>query len=218
MKNMKKSIVLMCAAVVFAATVAPLLAQSAKGWMVRADRSTSASDPDGAGEIKFMAMGGGFHAVNPAAAVYWNPVNTASGNYTLNASFQLLKPSGHVNYYGLVLGGSNLDNDKQAYLYFLVGQNGTFMISRRTPDAPRPVAVVPRTATPAVKAPGADGTSVNALEVRVAGDKVDFVVNGTVVHSAAKADLGGTTDGIGGMRVNHQLEVMITGFGIKAGS
>ena len=34
-------------------------------------------------------------------------------------------------------------------------------------------------------------------------------------HSAAKADLGGTTDGIAGLRVNHQLEVMITGFGIK---
>ncbi len=212
---MKRTMVAVCAAVVLVAAAVQVSAQSAKGWMVRADRSTSASDPDGAGEIKFMAMGGGFHAINPAAAVYWNPANTSSGNYTLNASFQLLKPSGHVNYYGLVLGGSNLDNDKQAYLYFLVGQNGTFMVSRRTPDAPRPVAVVPRTANPAVKTPGADGTSVNALEVRVIGDKVDFVVNGTVVHTAAKADLGGTTDGIVGMRVNHQLEVMITGFGLK---
>lgn len=212
---MKRSMLAVCAVVVCAAAVAQVSAQSAKGWMVRADRSTSASDPDGAGEIKFMAMGGGFHAVNPTAAVYWNPTNTASANYTVGASFQLLKPSGHVNYYGLVLGGSNLDNDKQAYLYFLVAQNGTFMVSRRTPDAPRPVAVVPRTPNAAVKTPGADGTSVNALEVRVAGDKVDFVVNGTVVHSAAKADLGGTTDGIAGLRVNHQLEVMITGFGIK---
>ena len=201
------------ALVVLLAT-APLAAQSAKGWMVRADRSTSATDPDAAGEIKFMAMGSGFHAINPTAAVYWNPANTASGNYTLKASFKLLKPSSHANYYGLVLGGSNLGNDKQTYLYFLVAQNGTWMISRRTSDAP-PTSVVARTPNGAVAKPGADGTSVNALEVRVTGNSVAFVVNGTVVHTAAKADLGATTDGIVGLRVNHQLEVQIDGFGVS---
>ena len=46
---------------------APLVAQAPKGWMVRADRSTNASDPDGAGNIKFMTVGRGFHAVNPQA-------------------------------------------------------------------------------------------------------------------------------------------------------
>ena len=201
------------ALVVLLAT-APLTAQSAKGWMVRADRSTSASDPDAAGEIKFMAMGSGFHAINPAAAVYWNPANTASGDYTLKASFKLLKPSSHANYYGLVFGGSSLGNDKQTYLYFLVAQNGTWMISRRTSDAP-PTSVMARTPNGAVTKPGADGTSVNALEVRVTGNSVAFVVNGTVVHTAAKADLGTTTDGIVGLRVNHQLEVQIDGFGVS---
>jgi plastocyanin len=180
---------------------------------VRADRSTSASDPDGAGEIKFTADAAGFHAVNPAAAVYWNPANIASGNYTAKATFTLVKPSGHTNYYGLVIGGSNLDNDQQTYLYFLVGQNGTWMISRRAGSA-RPTAVAPKTANAAVTQPGADGTSVNALEVRVNGDTVNFVVNGTVVHTAAKADLGTTTDGIVGLRVNHQLEVKISGFAV----
>lgn len=188
-------------------------AQNTQGWKVRADRSTSASDPDGAGEIKFMAMGSSFHAINPTAAVYWNPANTATGNYTAKASFKLLKPSGHTNYYGLVVGGSNLDNDQQTYLYFLVAQNGTWMISRRAGNA-RPTAVAPKTANAAVAQPGADGTSVNALEVRVNGDKVDFVVNGTVVHSATKADLGTTTDGIVGLRVNHLLEVQIDGFAV----
>ena len=204
---------LILASLVTLTALAPLAAQAPKGWLLRADRSTSASDPDGAGDIKFMSMGSSFHAVNPTAAVYWNPANTASGKYTAKASFKLLKPSGHTNYYGLVVGGSNLENDKQTYLYFLVAQNGTWMISRRAGDA-RPVSVVPRTANEVVAKPGADGTSVNALEVRVAGDKVDFVVNGTVVHSAAKADLGTSTDGIVGLRVNHLLEVQIDGFGV----
>lgn len=201
-------------ALVLTLAIAPLAAQTPKGWMVRADKSTSATDPDGAGDIKFMAMGAtSFHAVNPMAAVYWNPANTAKGNYTLKGSFKLLKPSGHANYYGLVLGGSELANAKQTYLYFLVAQNGNFMVSRRGGDGP-PTAIVPRTPNAAVVKPGADGTSVNALEVRVTGDDVAFVVNGTVVHTAKKADLGTTTDGIVGLRVNHQLEVQIDGFGV----
>src|SRR5262245_42668662 len=112
----------------------PLVAQSTAGWKVRADRSTSASDPDAAGKIQFMAMGGGFHAVNPQAAVYWNPANVAKGNYTLKASFTLNEPSGHTNYYGLVFGGSGLEGPQQTYLYFLVAQDGTFLVKRRIGD------------------------------------------------------------------------------------
>ena len=36
--------------------------------------------------------GAGFHAVNPRASVYWNPSKSASGNYTLKATFVLNKP------------------------------------------------------------------------------------------------------------------------------
>jgi hypothetical protein len=190
--------------------LAPLAAQSPKGWMVRADRSTSASDPDSAGTIKFMQMGGGFHAVNPQAAVYWNPANTSTGAYTVKGTFTLLKPSGHTNYYGLIFGGSNLDSAKQTYTYFVIGQDGTWLIKKREGDA-NTSNVVAKTPNDAVKKPGADGKSVNALEVRVGADKVDFVVNGTSVHSMPKAGL--MTDGIYGIRVNHQLEVQIDGFG-----
>ena len=112
-----------------------LMAQAPKGWMVRADRSTSASDPDAAGAIKFVTMGTGFHATNPQAAVYWNPANTATGNYTLKGTFTLVKPSGHTNYYGLVFGGSDLDGAKQSYTYFLVAQDGTWLVKRRNGDA-----------------------------------------------------------------------------------
>ena len=52
-----------------------------------------------------MEMGGGYHAINPTAAIYWNPANTATGNYTLKGTFKLMKPSGHTNYYGLFFGG-----------------------------------------------------------------------------------------------------------------
>jgi hypothetical protein len=190
--------------------VAALTAQSPKGWMVRPDRSTSASDPDGAGTIKFVTMGSGFHATNPQAAVYWNPANTATGNYTVKGTFVLQKPSGHTNYYGLIFGGSDLDNAKQAYTYFLVAQDGTWLIKKRNGDADTQN-VAAKTANDAIKKPDATGKSTNALEVRVGADKVDYVVNGTVVHSMPKAGL--KTDGIYGIRVNHLLEVHIDGFG-----
>ena len=207
---MKRSFILStaCALVALLVTV-PLLAQAPKGWMVRADRSTSASDPDAAGTIKFMAMGAGFHAINPQAAVYWNPANTANGNYTLKGTFTLLKPSGHTNYYGLVFGGSDLDNAKQSYTYFLVAQDGTWLVKQRNGDAATDV--LPKAPNDAVKKPGADGKSTNALEVRVGASKIDYVVNGTVVGSSPKGATAPKTDGIYGIRVNHLLEVQVDG-------
>ncbi|MEQ1896134.1 MAG: hypothetical protein ABL971_01960 [Vicinamibacterales bacterium] len=197
--------------------IVPLAAQGTKGWRVRADRSTSASDPDGAGAIQFMAMGGGFHAVNPQAAVYWNPANTATGSYTLKGSFKLMKPSGHTNFYGLVFGGADLDGPKQAYTYFLVGQDGSWVLKTRNGDevvrGSNPADVAPKGTNAAVAKPGADGTSVNNLEVRVQADKVDYVVNGAVVHSTPKSAV--RTDGVYGFRVNHQLEVMVEGLAVS---
>jgi hypothetical protein len=46
----------------------------------------------------------------------------------------------------------------------------------------------------------------------VGADKIDYVVNGQVVHSMPKT--GTTADGICGIRVNHILEVQIDGFGV----
>jgi hypothetical protein len=192
---------------------APLAAQAPKGWLVRADRSTSASDPDAAGSIKFSASGSGFHAVNPQAAVYWNPANTATGNYSLKGTFTLMRPSSHPNYYGLVFGGSALEGSSQNYIYFVVAQDGTWLIKRRDGDvATRDIAG--RSRNSAVKTPDTTGKSTNALEVRVMADKIDYFINGTMVHTTPKTGLTAKTDGIYGMRVNHQLEVQVDGLAV----
>jgi len=193
--------------------LAPLVAQAPAGWKVRVDHSTSATDPDGAGTIKLVTMGSGFHATNPQAAVYWNPSNTATGTYTLKGTFTLMKPSGHTNYYGLVFGGSNLDGAQQKYLYFVVAQNGTWLVKARDGDATPTVSS--KTPSDAVKKPDDTGKSTNALEVRVGADKIDYVVNGTVVYSTPKSGATANTDGTYGIRVNHLLEVHIDGFGVS---
>src|SRR4030095_5251756 len=160
---------------------------------------------------KFTAMGAGYHAVTPQAAVFWNPANTVTGNYTLKGTFTQLKPSSHTNYFGLVFGGQNLENAMQNYLYFTVAQDGTWLIKRREGDVN--TQKVGRGSNAAVKQRDATGKSVNALEVRVLADKIDYVVNGTVVHSTPKTGMTANTNGIYGIRVNHALEVHIDGFG-----
>jgi hypothetical protein len=200
-------------AVLALVALAPVVAQTPQGWKMRVDRSTAASDPDAAGDIKFVTMGAGFHATNPKAAVYWNPANTATGNYTLKGTFTLMKPSGHANYYGLVFGGSGIEGAQQSYLYFVVAQNGTWLIKSREGDSTSVVA--PKTPNDAVKKPDDTGKSTNALEVRVGADKVDFVVNGAVVHSAPKSGALAKTDGAYGIRINHQLEVQVDGLTVS---
>ena len=208
---MKRHVVALFAIVAMIATVT-LVAQAPKGWKVRADRSTSATDPDAAGTIKFVTMGSGFHATNPQAAVYWNPANTATGNYTLKGTFTLVKPSGHTNYYGLVFGGSDLDGPNQNYIYFLVAQDGTWLVKKREGDAS--TKDVAKAANDVVKKPDASGKSTNALEVRVSANKIDYVVNGTTVTSTPKTGLTAKTDGLYGIRVNHLLEVHVDNFGV----
>jgi hypothetical protein len=143
--------------------------------------------------------------------VYWNPANSVSGNYALRGTFTLLKPSGHTNYYGLVFGGSDLEGARQSYTYFLVAQNGTWLIKHRDGDATNNVA---RTASDAVKKPDSSGKSTNTLEVRVGTDKTDFLINGEVVHSETKSGAVAKTDGVYGIRVNHLLDVQVDGFGV----
>ena len=200
-------------AVLALAALAPLAAQTPQGWKQRVDRSASATDPDASGAIKFVTSGAGFHATNPQAAVYWNPANTASGVYTLKATFTQMARSGHTNYYGLGFGGSALEGPQQAYVYFVVAQDGTWLIKRRDGDATSNVSA--KTPSPAVKMLDASQKATNSLEVRVGADKIDFVVNGTVVHTEPKSGATAKTDGIYGIRVNHLLEMQIDGFGIS---
>jgi hypothetical protein len=183
-------------------------AQAPAGWQMRLDRSTNAADPDRTPEVKFTKMDPGFHVTTGPAAVLWNASNSVSGAYTVRGTFHLMKPSGHANYYGLVFGGNSLQGATQSYLYFLIAQNGTFLVKHRAGDVTTHE-VQPRTAHAAIKKPDASGKSTNALEVRVRADRIDYVVNGTVVHSTPKAGMTARTDGLWGVRINHELDVHV---------
>lgn len=188
---------------------APAVAQAPKGWQLRVDKSTNAADPDNVPDVKFVTMGKGFHVTTGPAAVLWKPGDAVTGAYTLKGRFRLVRPSGHTNYSGLVFGARDLGGSGQNYLYFLVAQDGTFLVKHRAGDDTH--VVKEKTASDAIAKPDSTGSSTNALEVRVGGDKIDYVVNGKVVATTPKAGMTARTDGAYGIRVNHLLELHIDG-------
>jgi hypothetical protein len=65
-----------------------------------------------------------------------------------------------------------------------------------------------------VKKPDASGKSTNALEVRVLADRMNYVVNGTVVHSTPKTGPTAKADGLWGFRSNHLLDIQVDGLAV----
>jgi hypothetical protein len=202
-----------CFAALLLVTVAPLLAQAPKGWMAHVDRSSVASDPDAAGNLKFIAIGSSFHILTPQSATLWNPANMATGNYTLKGTFKLLKSTGQYEYFGLIFGGSDLQGINQTYFYFMVNDDGTWLVKRRSGMLADEVSK--KTTSAWVRRTDLFGNSTNALEVRIMRDAVAFAVNGTVVSTMPKTGLLANTDGIYGIRSNHHLELEVEGFGVS---
>jgi hypothetical protein len=179
-----------------------------EGWQARLDR------PGSTAGIHFMSMNGHLHAVLGPAGIFYQPTATASGAFTAQGTFTLNKPSAHPEAFGMFLGGRNLEADNQDYLYFLVRQDGKFMVKHRAGSETH--TVIDWTEHAAVQRPGADGKATNTLAVQTHPGGVRFLVNGTEVGALPR---GVNTDGVYGLRLNHNLDVVITNFGVQpAGS
>ena len=198
----------------FALMLAVPLGLSAQ-LQVRSQGSTEANDPDDVPDVSITEMESSFTVGTGPAAVVWDPGNTVSGEYNLKGTFTLLEPSSHVNYYGLIFGGGDLDNSSQNYLYFLVAQNGSFILKHRADDDAVHT-IVSGTPHDAVTTPGDDGTSVNELEVQVGADELTFLVNGTVDLTQPRTGMAARTDGIFGVRINHVIPgVTVAGLAVS---
>jgi hypothetical protein len=151
------------------------------------------------------------------AGIYYRPDKKVTGNYEVAATFSQLKPSAHPEAYGLFIGGMDLDKETQRYTYFLIRQDGKYLIKSRDGATTKPIVDW----TPAAPMKDANVAKQgfkdsNELAIRVQGDKVSFLIGGTEVHALPRAQV--TTDGIAGVRINHNLEVQVAGFDLKKAS
>ena len=172
------------------------------GWQARTDSGRADIN-----DLSFREMGGGFHVTTGPAAIFWNPSNTGSGTYTLSATFTQTKASSHLNSFGLFFGGQDLDGDGQRYTYFLIREDGQFLLKTRMGSETENVAGE-WAAHDAVNA--LDGRMTNSISVEVGASNVRFLSNGTEVASVPKAGLA--VDGVAGVRFSHQLDVHVSDF------
>jgi hypothetical protein len=181
------------------------------GWSGKADGDGQVKD------AKFAKDGDALHIVTGPAIVYWNPANTASGSYTVKATFtepQYMNLNDHPHPYGLVIGGNDLGTERQSYLYCAAYGTGRFIVRGFGPE-PFQVNGQRPEANAAIHTAAGQGQSVTQeIAVSVTGDKVECAINGTVVGSYDKAAVVGegklkSTDGVYGVRFGHNTEVLV---------
>jgi hypothetical protein len=180
----------------------------APGWMARLDRANSKVE-----DLKFAPMAGGYHVTSGPAAIYYNPSDMASGNYSVTATFTQTKAPAHPEAYGLFIAGANLQADNQSYVYYIVRGDGKYMIKHRAGADVH--TIQDWTEDASIHKQDAAGKATNQLTVNVAADSVHFMANGTQVHAFPRSGMMSTTDGQAGIRVNHNLDVHIDGFAVK---
>ena len=185
---------------------------TAPGWVGAADKGAIT-------DSKFEAMGNDFHLTIGPAALYWTPKNTATGNYTVSATFKELKPGmgGHPHPVGLFIGGANLDTPKKSAFYCTVNSAGAVLVRGFNEGTVFTLTTGRGGAQPndAVAKPAADGTVTNTVAWTVKDGTADCSVNGKSVGSFTKDQIKIATDGLYGIRVSHNMEVMVSGLAKK---
>jgi hypothetical protein len=177
------------------------------GWSVRPDGNA------GTANVKIAPMGSGMRVTLGPAVILYRASQEGKGPFHTLATFTQMKPAAHPEGYGLFYGGTGLDGAGQKYTYFLVRQDGTYLVKQREGDKTTEI-TKGWAASPAVHKPDAQGTATNMLEIDHKQDpsKYVFLVNGEPVYSLdAKAS---NADGAVGLRINHNLDVRVEGFDV----
>jgi hypothetical protein len=177
------------------------------GWHARTDGNRPLTN------VKFDSMSVGHHVTLGPAAIFWRDADNTTGSYTVAAKFWQFPSDTHRDHregYGLFIGGSALPAAGQRYTYFLIRDDGMFLIKRRSGDSTWAV-TKGWTASDAIakRDSGASAETTNPLEntltIRVTPADATFLVNGKLVYKANTGDVD--ANGIVGFRVNHNLNV-----------
>jgi hypothetical protein len=193
---------------------------SVPGWTGKID-----ANEEKAGQVlnnsKLTQQGNVLQVTTGPAVTYWNPANTAKGDYTVKATFteaKFMNLNTHPHPYGIVIAGNDMGTAQASYLYCAAYGNGNFIVRGFGPDAFQMNGGRGAAAPSVNKAAGPGSPVIQEIALSVKGDKVECAINGAVVASYDKAALvtAGklkSTDGVYGIRFAHNTEATVTGFG-----
>ena len=190
----------------------------AKGWKGKVDAG-AAKKGQTINDSRFEEKNGSFHVSAGSASTYWNPANTASGSYSVGATFTEPKMSaGHPHPYGVFIGGTDLDSDKPSYVYCVAYGDGSVLVRGFSQGTVFNAAK--RQPNEAVHKAAEGGSVKQDIVWTVKGDQATCSVNGTVVATLTKADLVGpgklqSLDGVYGIRAAHNVDIVVSNFGKK---
>jgi hypothetical protein len=167
--------------------------------------------PDGAGadmtKAVYTPSGSNWEVRTGPAHILYAAKDTATGVYAANATIVQLEKPRHPEAYGIFIGGKALsDPSQQTYTYFVVRGTGEYLVKVRTGS--KTTTVTDWTASPNVPKEDASGKATYTLKVHVAPNAIHFIVNGSPVAEVPKT--GNPTDGVTGLRINHNLHLMVT--------
>jgi hypothetical protein len=183
------------------------------GWQIRLDDKDATRYTTN--DVRFVPMGCGFHSTSGPAAIYPG-AQLPNSPFVLEATFNQTKAPTHPEAYGLFFSGRDLESsDKQQYVYFLVRGNGQFLINHR---AGRDVhKIIDWQDNAAIRKQDASGQATNQLTIRAGTDSVRFLANGAQVAAISRQEIS-NAGGQAGLRVNHNLDVHVTGFRATPGA
>ena len=174
-------------------------------------------------DSKFIQEGNALHVTAGPATTFWNPANTASGDYAVKGTFlepKFMELNSHAHSYGIVIGGNNMGTDQMSYVYCVAYGDGNALVRGFGPAVFTLLGTSPN---PAVhKAAGVGQPVMQEIAWRVKGGRAECSINGTVVAGYDKAQLVSpgklqSTDGVYGVRFSHNVEAVITGFAMTKG-
>jgi hypothetical protein len=193
-----------------------------QGWTGKIDAS-SVRQGRMINDAKFAQEGNALHVTTGPATTYWNPANTASGDYTVKATFlepKFMALNSHPHSYGIFIGGNSLGTDQMSLVYCVAYGDGNALIRGFGPGVFTLLGTSPNAAVH--KAAGINQPVTQEISWKVKGGRAECSINGAVVAGYDRAQLVGagklqSTDGVYGVRFTHNVEAVITGFGMTKG-
>lgn len=177
------------------------------GWHMRADGH--AAHGAAHATVSFVDMPPGWHVTTGPSVILFNPTRTATGTYRVRSESFLFDPGTRREGYGVLIGGHDLDGAGQRYTYFLIRRSGEFLIKRRSGETLSTVRDwTPHEAILQYDKRGDAQTAKNVLGIDVTASEVVFLVNDKEVARVPRSEVD--TEGVVGLRVNHQLNLHVS--------